>query len=142
MGHSTTVFRGVGFTAKDWRMEVWLRLLAREVDRMQSPPSWLSAARDYWLNQAELSINGCLDAGLDEFLTDKERIAMVHSLVQRAFDILHRFGERVPSEFLNELCQPKPSDVWPKDVEAELFLRYGRALLKLLDGKMTVDELV
>jgi hypothetical protein len=67
MGHSTTVFRDVGFTAKDWKLQVWLHLLAREVDQMVSPPDWLSTARNYWREQATLSINGCIGTGLDEF---------------------------------------------------------------------------
>jgi len=140
MGHSTTVFREVGFTAKDWKLEVWLHLLAREVDQMPNPPAWLSTARDFWREQATLSINGCIDAGLDEFLTDEERVAIVRNIAQHVFNSLLRFGERVPRDFLNDLCHPPPSSKWPQDVETELFLRYGRALLKLLDGKMRSHE--
>ncbi len=140
MGHSTIVFHGVGFTTKDWKLEVWLHLLAREVDQMPNPTPWLITARDFWREQAKLSINGCLDAGLDDFLTDEERVKIVRSLAQRAFNSLHGFGERVPRDFLNNLCQPQPSDQWPQDVEAELFMRTGRALMKLLDRKMTGHE--
>ncbi len=140
MGHSTTVFRGVGFTAKDWKLEVWLHLLAREVDKLANPPTWLTAIRDFWREQATLSVNGCIDAGLDEFLTAPERITVVRNLAQQVLSSLIHFGKHVPGNFLNELCQPPPSSPWPQDVETELFLQYGRALLKLLDGKMTTHE--
>jgi hypothetical protein len=56
------------------------------------------------------------------------------------FSFLHRLGERVPRDFLNDLCKPQPDELWLQDVETELFLKYGRALLKLLDGKMTGHE--
>jgi hypothetical protein len=140
MGHSTTVFGGVGFTAKDWKLELWLNLLAREVDKVTKPPSWLMTIRDYWRQQAKLSINGCIDAGLDAFLTDRQRVAVVRNLAQQVFNSLLHFGERVPHDFLNDVCQPPPSCEWSQDVETELFLGYGRALLKLLDGKMTHHE--
>jgi hypothetical protein len=140
MGHSTTDFRGVGFTAKDWKVAVWLHLLVREVDRMPSPPAWLSEARDFWRKQVTPSINGCIDAGLDKFLTDKERIAVVRDIAQHVFSSLHSSGERVPRDFLNDLYQSPPPGEWPQDVESELFLQFGRTLLKLLDGKMETHE--
>lgn len=140
MGHSTTVFRGVGFTAKDWKLEVWLHLLACEVDKMPDPPAWLIAIRDYWRVQATLSVNGCIGTGLDEFLTDDGRVAVVRTIAQRVFASLLRFGESVPRDFLNNLCRHPAFSQWTQDVETELFLMYGRALLKLLDGKMTTHE--
>lgn len=141
MGHSTTDFRGVGFTAKDWKVEVWLHLLAREVDQMPNPPAWLSAARDFWRIQVTPSINGCIDVGLDELLTDEERVATMRDVAQHVFSWLVRLGERVPRDFLNDLYRSPPPGEWPQDVETELFLQFGRALLKLLDGKMTTHEL-
>lgn len=140
MGHSITDFRGDAFIAKDWKLEVWLHLLAREVDKMPKPPGWLLEARAYWHEQATLSINGCIDAGLTEFLTDDVRVGTARNLAQRVYSFLLRFGERVPHDFLNELCQPPHGSEWTQDVETELFLRYGRALLKLLGGKMKTFE--
>lgn len=142
MGHSTTVFRGVGFTAKDWKVEVWLHLLAQEVDQFPNPPAWLISARDLWREQATLSVNGCINACLDEILIDEERVVVVRNIAQRAFSSMLQFGECVPSAFLNNLCQSSPSECWPRDVETELFLRFGRALLKLLYGKMKGHEYV
>ena len=148
MGHSFTHFRGVGFTAKDWKVAVWLHLLAREVDQMPQPPEWLSAARDHWREQAMLSINGCISPDLDKFLTDGNRIAVIRKMVQRIYSSLLESGERLSPDFLNTLChlpltnRYRTDPRWTQDVETELFLAYGRAFLKLLDGKMTHYELV
>jgi hypothetical protein len=142
MGHSTILFRGNGFTAKDWKTQVWLQLLAREVDQMPQPPAWLSTARDFWREQATLAINGCIGADLDRFMTDNERVAIVRDIAQHVFNALLHFGERVPRDFLNDLGEFPPGGGYTQDVETELFLAYGRALLKLLDGKMRGHEYV
>jgi hypothetical protein len=86
------------------------------------------------------SINGCIDAGLDKFLTDEERVAIVRDIAQHVFSSVLCFGERVPRDFLNDLYESPSRGEWPQDVETELSLRYGRVLLKLLDGKMTTHE--
>ena len=142
MGHSTTVFREMGFTAKDWKLEVWLHFLVREIDQMPRPPDWLCKARDYWSEQATLAINGCIGTELDRFLIDDERVAVVRKLVQHVYDSLHRFGEQVPRDFLNALCQlpQEGRGSFPHDIQTELLLSYGRALLKLLSGKMKSPE--
>jgi hypothetical protein len=140
MGHSAIHFRGFGFTAKDWKVEVWLHLLAREIDQLPNPPAWLNCARDYWREQITLGMNGCIDAGLDKFLINEERVATVRNLAQHVFSSLFRFQERVPRDFLNDLHRSPAPGEWPQDVETELLLPFGRALMKLLDGKMTTHE--
>lgn len=140
MGHSITDFRGVGFTARDWKLEVWLQLLAREVDQLPSPPAWLAAARDHWREQANLRINGCIDPNLDAYLIDDQRVVFVRNLAQRVYNSLLQFGEQVPRDFLNALCQLPVREQYSKDMQTELFLVYGRALLKLLNGKMKSHE--
>src|SRR4051794_19010397 len=105
MGYSITDFRGVGFTAKDWKLQVWLHLLAREADRIPNPPDWLCAARDHWREQATLTVNDCIDTGLDKFLTDKERVVVMQNLAQRVYSSLVQFGEYIHCDYLNHLCQ-------------------------------------
>lgn len=140
MGHSYTSCRGNGFDAKDYKLEVWLRLLIIEVGRLPEPPLWLVEARDFWRHQSEIAINGAIGLGLDEFLVDDERVAILRRLVQRAFSFLFEFGDYVPAKFLNKLCEFEGYMEFRKDLETELFLRYGRALLKLLAGKMNSYE--
>src|SRR5947208_1239567 len=136
MGHSTTHFRGASFTTKDWKLAVWLHLLARQIDEMLHSPDWLKTARDHWREQATLSINGCISPSLDTFLTDEERIETFTKLVQRNYSALLLFGDKVPRDFLNSLCQLPPQLQFPEDIPTELLLACGRALLKLLGGKM------
>ena len=142
MGHSVTDFRGASFTAKDYKVEVWLGLLAREIEQIQNPPEWLTIAGNHWREQAKISFNGCLDPALDRFLADDEKVAYVRQLAQLVYHQLLEFGEQVPCDFLNALLALHAPNHYPQDVATELFLAYGRALLKLLDGKMKTHEYV
>jgi hypothetical protein len=135
VGHSFTDFHGVGFTAKDWKVQVWLHLLVCEIDRLPQPPQWLCSAREYWREQAILAINGCVDPRLDFYLTDDERVALLRQIAQHVYSDLRAFGESVPRDFLNTLCELSGQSQYREDVRTDLFLDYGRALLKLLDGK-------
>ena len=107
---------------------------------MPQSPGWLAAARNYWHEQAVLAVNGCIDPNLDALLTDDDRLALLRRLAQRIYSKLLQFGERMPRDFLNGLCDLPTESQYSQDVETEAFLKCGRALLKLLDGKMTAHE--
>jgi hypothetical protein len=100
----------------------------------------VTAARDHWREQATLRINGCIDPNLDAYLIDDQRFAVVRNLAQRVYNSLLQFGEQVPRDFLNALCQLPAREQYQQDMKTELFLVYGRALLKLLNGKMKTHE--
>lgn len=140
VAHSLTIFRGVGFSSRDWKVEVWLRLLLCEVACMPCAPEWLDRARGHWQEQVNwMAGTGCIDVGLDKFITGDEQLAVIGELVQKAYDRLSEFGEIVPADFLNKLCPHSPGEQFV-DTPKEAFLVYGRALTKLLDGKMTCHE--
>ena len=140
MGTTSTSFRGVTLLARDWKVQVWLHLLVREVDRLDDRPEWLLEARKYWSETATIAINGLVCPRLDYFLIDEADVALMRRLVQRVISTLRQFGEFVPRDFLNDLCQLPAHSQFTKDIATEEFLAYGRALRKLLDGKMRTQE--
>lgn len=141
MGHSFTGIGEIGFYAQDTKVGVWMRLLAREARNKTPPLDWLKEAADHWDSQLQHLMGvGCLHPRLDDFLIDKERVAILSNLAQRVFSQLRMFGEKIPRDFLNDLCGYSTGDRFTEDVPTECFLRYGRALLKLLRGKMRKVE--
>jgi len=121
-------------------VQVWLHLLVREVDQLREQPEWLPEAREYWSEQATIAINGLICPRLDYFLIDEADVDLMRKLVQRVIGRLREFGDIVPRDFLNDLCQLPAHSQFTKDIATEEFLAYGRALRKLLDGKMQSQE--
>ena len=140
MGHSITDFHGAAFTAKDWKVQVWLHLLVRAIDRLPEKPDWLCSAREYWYEQATIAVNGLVCPNLDRFLHDDSSVAVLRKLVEQGFSEFRQFGEKVPCAYLNEICQLTAHNQYVQDIPTESFLAYGRALQKLLDGKMKTHE--
>lgn len=143
MGHTITTFRGQGVNAHDAKVEIWLFLLARKVDQMPEPPPWLRAARAQWHRQASWGMGlACPD--LDRFLDSEAKIDEFRTLVRSILDDLTEHGVHLSREFLNEIVTPQGvSEPFTRDLETEWFLSYGRALLRLLAGQVTIKyELV
>lgn len=139
MGHSFTSFKEKHIRSKDYKVETWLFLIVEEADKVLEDENWLEDARDYWQDQAEISVNGCIDPDLDRFLTDGRKIKVFRSMCQRIYSKLVRFGNKIPKEYLNNLLGLSPPFDIKEDNDTELYLRYGRALLRLLDGKQSED---
>ncbi|XGV97485.1 MAG: hypothetical protein ACAF41_32790 [Leptolyngbya sp. BL-A-14] len=139
MGHSSVSFRGKHICAKDFKIEVWLFLLVREIDQLPEIPSWLREARDFWYQEATLSINGCLDPDLDRFLLNDERLGLIQKLCQSVHETLLTHGNKVSKDFLNQLCGCDPLCSFQVDNDTELYLRFSRALHTLLEGNQTQE---
>lgn len=148
MGSSFTCFRGHGFWTRDSLLEVWLRLLANEVDRLDRVPTWLKEARTNWHIQATSGFNGFVAAALDEFLTGDERIHLIESLAVRALSRLAVVGPLLPKEYLNTLMEEPSSGYgadpkagyFSRDGEACPFVRVGECFLALVRGKLDADD--
>jgi len=136
VGSSYTEFQGQGFWTSDTGLSVWLRLLAREADRLGECPGWLLEARDYWATVDDWAGVGCIDANLDRFLIDQGRVDLVASLVERSLEFLAEQGPVLARDFLNELISAGPGFHFVGDPETEVFARVGRTLLMLLGGEL------
>lgn len=103
VGSSFTEFRERGFWARDGLVELWLDALAECVP--PDAPGWLREAGDHWREQARAGFMGCIDAGLDEFLTTPDRVTAALRLVEATRAQLERLdGDRgVPPEHLRQI---------------------------------------
>jgi hypothetical protein len=144
MGSSFTKSRGHGFWTRDPLLEVWLRVLANEVDRLPSVPTWLRTARTNWHIQATSGFNGFVSAGLDETLTDAERSRFVEGLCVAALARLRQAGPLLSCDYLNRLMEDPASGYatdpatgeFTRDAEAYPFLRVGECFLALVRGQL------
>lgn len=135
MGHSSVSFREQSICAKDYKIEVWLFLAVREINQLPEIPSWLQEACAFWREQAELHINGCIDPDLDRFLTNEERLQVVCQIAQCVHESLTVHGDKLSKNFLNQLCNGTPPNVFYIDNDTELYLKLSSAIIKLLEGR-------
>ena len=139
MGHSFTSFKEKHIRSKDYKVEVWLFLIVeKSVDWLAQEP-WLKEAIVYWREQAELSINGCIDPDFDTFLISEDRVGVMKEICTSIHKDLSNFGKYLPKEYLNNLCGYKPPFDIKQDNESELYLSYGQKLIDLLSGNQIVE---
>lgn len=135
MGYSITSYIDKNIMSKDYKMEVWFRLICKEISNIPSIPEWLCEAQNYWLEHVDNYVNGCFDPKLDEFLTNSERVSLFIDLCQKVYEFLKSFGDKIPKEYLNSICNyQKPFEVI-KDNSVDLYITYGNALIRLLKGE-------
>lgn len=139
MGHSFTSFKEKHIRSKDYKVEVWLFLVVEKVTNRLEQEPWLKEAMVHWREQAELSINGCIDPDFDKYLVNEHHIEVMKEICTSIQNDLSNFGKVVPKEYLNDLCGYEPPFDIKQDNESELYLSYGQKLLDLLSGKQVVE---
>jgi hypothetical protein len=139
MGTSFTEFRGYGFWARDPALEVWLHLLAREVDQSVRAPDWLRDAGRTWREVASIGLIGCISAELDERLTDPERTRVVVELAERTLAWLRAQGQVLSAAVLDSLGTGGEGSHFTVDVETGVFVRVGETFIRLLQGELRTD---
>jgi hypothetical protein len=134
MGSSFTSFQDYGFWTRDVILELWLFLLAIEVRRLDAPPAWLRDAADDWTTQATAGMTGCISAGLDDYASTPDRVAVLLSLSESALASLHARGPMLSVTWLNSLGLGGPGSYFSADVPAASFTPTGEAFIQLLRG--------
>lgn len=131
MGTSEVDYRGKEFSAPDWVLQVWLRLLLDEVDKLDPLPDWLFEARENWQFQATHNLGQGIVLDLDNLLNEDERRRVVLKSAMSALARLRSLGDPIPAATLAALS---PQDSPPStDVEAKVLLESGEDFVDLLD---------
>ena|ERR1051325_340005 len=109
MGTSYTEFKEYGFWSRDYFLEQWLGQLAAECKTQIPLPSWLVATCEHWELRAKGIFGGWVHAGLDEFLTDEERVSLIISI-----------SEKVKNRFPREHHLNRTGNLFVRLLEGEL----------------------
>lgn len=56
MGYSITCFKDKQIMSKDYKIEIWLRLICKEIESMHNTPEWLCNAQGYWAEHVDITI--------------------------------------------------------------------------------------
>jgi hypothetical protein len=138
MGSSFIDFKDYGFWARDDGIEVWLSLIVREIDQLESIPDWLKKARDHWYTQATVGFGGWIHPQLDDYLVRQDRINFVIMLSERVLKWLNEQGEYLSQEYLLSLGTSRKS-WWANEIKVEMFAQVGRKFIELLRGELKTD---
>jgi hypothetical protein len=82
-------------------------------------------------------MTGCVSAGLDDYASAPDRIAILLSLSESAMASLRARGAVLPMAWLNSLGLGGPGSYFSTDPPADTFLRTGEAFIQLLRGEIT-----
>jgi hypothetical protein len=144
MGSSFTEFAGFGFWSRDSQIEVWLCLLVRQIDTERDPADWKLEVRQDFVIRATAGMNGCISPDLDRLINTSERRQWLISLSRDALRELEKFGDKVPTDWLQALFRMNGSEGEPviffQPVEASYFQDCGNKWISLLEGTPTVKS--
>ena len=124
-----------GFWLNDGHCELLLHFLANEVDRHPAPAPWLVKAGKHWRSWSLAKATGCIDFGLDQFMTTPDRAQELLTLVKAIRRSIRK--RRTP---LSEEVGRRPNSTLPYqfvgDIPRDWFLQAIDALSDLLTGKL------
>lgn len=139
MGSSFVNFKGSGYWSPDAPLEVWLRFLADKVRDLPSADPWLREIGEYWHTQSGVGFIGCVNAGLDDYVTDEKRIETVIAL---CYSVLQDMKQNVllTKEKLNALHIGGGGNIFLSDVPTEFYVKQGAAFIALLSGQISTTS--
>jgi hypothetical protein len=137
MGTSFVEFRARGFWVSDGLLEAWLYFLAREINDIHNPDSWLHQLQQHWHQQSSGVGIGCIWAGLDDFVPTSARAEVIITINERVLRRLDTYGATISKDELNTF--PNEGRIWSEDLAADELKQVGRFFVRLLAGDVTTD---
>jgi hypothetical protein len=138
MGSSYVRYRDLGFWARDGQLDTWLALLGTAALGWSPPSEWLNELANDWLEQARLSLSGCISCSLDEYLVSEDRRVVVLTLAEACVDRLSAGGV-LPAGWLNSVTLSGTDD-WRESLPCDLYLSIGAAFVALLNSDAELLE--
>lgn len=130
MAWSRIEFQGRHFDANNSVMEIWLRLVTDEIDKIERPSEWLEALREEWTVQTTWGTS--IDPELDAYITDEERRRIMLALCDPALARLRAMGDPIPASVLNALGVGPEDSTFTRDPDASVFLSEAESFIDLL----------
>lgn len=135
MGSSFVIFNNRGFWSGDWTIELWLRLMVEEINKLDKHSDWLQDLRDHWDLQSRGVGTGVTWVGLDKYITTEERKETLLALAQSTLTTLEQYGEYIPKSVVRNFPRYENMGNWVSDEPTEQVKRFGSFFLKLLKGE-------
>lgn len=136
MASSFVEFKGSGFWANDFYLEVWVYYFVKEIEKINSPiPVWLQELKQDWLKMATVGMLGSINLSLDSYVTDEERKKVLLDIAKKTNHSFFNNGDVLPLEIANKPF--KPTKYFTEPPETSTVLKVGKFFIKLLRGKLT-----
>ncbi|MBC8101546.1 MAG: hypothetical protein H7Z41_03030 [Cytophagales bacterium] len=139
MGSSFVSYQSKGYWSRDALLEGWLRFLADKVKVLPAADPWLQQMGEHWYLQSSVGFIGCVNPGLDDYLTDQDRLETVVALSRSVIEDLRRGELILTKEWLNAKSSGTGSS-FLRDVPAALYVKEGLAFIALLRGRITTTS--
>jgi hypothetical protein len=135
MGSSFVGIGGRGFWMRDWMLEIALRFLALHIEDPPEPAgSTATRVRDQWLLASRGFFNGCVPHDFEGAVSTEEGARLVRNAIESLLEELTHAPRTLSKDVLNLMGFESPFE---KDLGTWRLVEVGRALLDLMDGKIT-----
>lgn len=135
MGHSITVYKQKNMISKDYKIEIWFRYVCQEIEKMEEPTKVVNRCKKRVEGYGKQLCSGYIYIELEKFLLDKEKENLFIKICEAIYRELEQFKDTIPKEIINTLAGYKKGEGSRSDVKTELYLSYGRTLIKLIHGE-------
>jgi hypothetical protein len=135
MSTSFVGLEGKGFWSRDYPLEIWLALLADEIDETGSVASWLRDASQHWRTQATAGMTGCVSPRLSQFAASQEQRSLLLPLVSSAADRL-KAQTTISAQWLRDRGIGGPGSQPLGDVPVDVILDVANKFFQLLKGEI------
>ena len=134
MSVSEVTYHGRSFTAHDAHLRLWLELILREIDQVESA-DWLTELRDDWDDQASRIVDFGIDLELDTYLETKDRQEIVCAAANRVQARVSKVPDPVPVASLNALGTELGEEPFSQELPREPLEDVAWDFIDLLEGE-------
>ncbi|MDO9018372.1 MAG: hypothetical protein Q8S73_01535 [Deltaproteobacteria bacterium] len=134
-GYERMVYRGRQVRAHQVILEVLVRMLVDEMDRLVDPPAWVPAHRAEWFAVATEEWGFWALDDLDRELPDREGALLIARLARDVVARLEAMGDPISAEQLNAIGAGRPDGFFGGELPAEALLVPARALVAVLEER-------
>jgi hypothetical protein len=132
MGTSIITYRDKTIETEDAIMEVWLKILVDEIDKLQQKHEWLVDARTEWEIVAVNEFGFGVIPELDQYIKDESQMKIVLGLARCARARLLTLGHPISPETLNSLGAGQSTSRFTRALPLQAFLQVADAFIGLL----------
>jgi hypothetical protein len=140
MSGSVVNYKGYGSLVDDTYLQVWLRLLADEIDGDTNKDEWLEEVRERWYVQTIEPHNGTVFTYLDAFASSEEKRERILDIAERAYQKLQKRTTITEYDLNEEWNIGGATTTFYTDLDVQPFLDVAALFMKLLKEDVSGDS--